>query len=343
VPKLVTDQYAPIQNESMLELAEKLSEFTACTVVTARWDEVRDRLLVALRLNATYLVGNVDPVEFYVIGSTSHDSSLAFRLSLRPFRLACGNMMTTSLPNVDFSYYAKHTLNAPIRISEFEKYLEGIDQIIGSFVNKANEMFFSEMSEEQISSVARKLLDDHFFPKTSGGESGRTPAKQKLANEYVESQLSRIKKILNSPTVTAIQDSAWGGLQAFLEWMQYEMEPPAGDNAKSARILASRAVWPDEKYVTLATAAFNAFSEFVPEVISAKEAPDLNTRIEDMDLTVRTFNCLKREGINTLAELADLTESQLINIRNFGLKSVDEVFDKLSERGLAPKAELESE
>ena len=56
--------------------------------------------------------------------------------------------------------------------------------------------------------------------------------------------------------------------------------------------------------------------------------------IEDLDLTVRSYNCLKREGINTVSELIALSEDQLMNIRNFGSKSVDEVRDKLASMGL---------
>ncbi len=63
----------------------------------------------------------------------------------------------------------------------------------------------------------------------------------------------------------------------------------------------------------------------------------LDIRIEELDLTVRSFNCLKREGINTLAQLVNLTEHQLMNIRNFGQKSVDEVLEKLAERDLQLK------
>jgi len=63
-------------------------------------------------------------------------------------------------------------------------------------------------------------------------------------------------------------------------------------------------------------------------------SPELATPIEDLDLTVRSYNCLKREGINTVSELIALTEDQLMNIRNFGSKSVDEVRDKLASMGL---------
>ncbi len=59
--------------------------------------------------------------------------------------------------------------------------------------------------------------------------------------------------------------------------------------------------------------------------------------IEDLDLSVRSYNCLKREGINTVSELVSLSETQLMNIRNFGQKSVDEVKDKLTELGLSLK------
>jgi DNA-directed RNA polymerase subunit alpha len=64
---------------------------------------------------------------------------------------------------------------------------------------------------------------------------------------------------------------------------------------------------------------------------------ELATPIEELDLSVRSYNCLKREGINTVSELVALSETQLMNIRNFGQKSVDEVKDKLTELGLSLK------
>jgi DNA-directed RNA polymerase subunit alpha len=56
--------------------------------------------------------------------------------------------------------------------------------------------------------------------------------------------------------------------------------------------------------------------------------------IEDMDLTVRSYNCLKREGVTTLGELVQKSEDDLLEIRNFGQKSIDEVKAKLEEMGL---------
>jgi DNA-directed RNA polymerase subunit alpha len=56
--------------------------------------------------------------------------------------------------------------------------------------------------------------------------------------------------------------------------------------------------------------------------------------IEDMDLTVRSYNCLKREGVATVGDLVQKTEEDLLEIRNFGQKSIDEVKAKLEDMGL---------
>ena len=77
--------------------------------------------------------------------------------------------------------------------------------------------------------------------------------------------------------------------------------------------------------------------EIGPAPVEAALSPELALPIEELDLTVRSYNCLKREGINTVAELIGLTEEQLMNIRNFGSKSVDEVRDKLVSMGLSFK------
>ncbi|GGC77059.1 DNA-directed RNA polymerase subunit alpha [Hoyosella rhizosphaerae] len=59
--------------------------------------------------------------------------------------------------------------------------------------------------------------------------------------------------------------------------------------------------------------------------------------IEQLDLTVRSYNCLKREGVHTVGELVSRTESDLLDIRNFGQKSIDEVKVKLHTLGLSLK------
>jgi DNA-directed RNA polymerase subunit alpha len=69
-------------------------------------------------------------------------------------------------------------------------------------------------------------------------------------------------------------------------------------------------------------------------VDTASSSPDLDLPIEDLDLSERPRNCLKRAQVNTVGELLTKTEDDLLNITNFGQKSLDEVKEKLDERGL---------
>ena len=68
---------------------------------------------------------------------------------------------------------------------------------------------------------------------------------------------------------------------------------------------------------------------------AAASSPDLDLPIEDLDLSERPRNCLKRAQVNTIGELLTKTEDDLLNITNFGQKSLDEVKQKLDERGLS--------
>jgi DNA-directed RNA polymerase subunit alpha len=70
---------------------------------------------------------------------------------------------------------------------------------------------------------------------------------------------------------------------------------------------------------------------------AATGSPDLELPIEDLDLSERPRNCLKRAQVNTIGELLLKTEDDLLAITNFGQKSLDEVLVKLDERGLSLK------
>jgi RNA polymerase sigma factor (sigma-70 family) len=58
-----------------------------------------------------------------------------------------------------------------------------------------------------------------------------------------------------------------------------------------------------------------------------------NKKIDDLDFSVRTYNCLKRAGINTIEDLLEKTEEDMMRVRNLGRKSLREVKDKLGEKG----------
>jgi DNA-directed RNA polymerase subunit alpha len=68
---------------------------------------------------------------------------------------------------------------------------------------------------------------------------------------------------------------------------------------------------------------------------SSTGSPDLDLDIEDLDLSERPRNCLKRAQVNTIGELVRRSSDELLAITNFGQKSLDEVIEKLDERGLS--------
>jgi len=64
----------------------------------------------------------------------------------------------------------------------------------------------------------------------------------------------------------------------------------------------------------------------------------LDMSIDELELSVRSYNCLKRAGINTVEQLCDKTPDDMMKVRNLGRKSLDEVLIKLKELGLSLKA-----
>jgi DNA-directed RNA polymerase subunit alpha len=77
--------------------------------------------------------------------------------------------------------------------------------------------------------------------------------------------------------------------------------------------------------------------EIGPSPTDAYALEQLNMPIEQLDLTVRSYNCLKREGVHSVGELITRSEADLMDVRNFGQKSIDEVRAKLQMLGLQLK------
>ena len=82
-------------------------------------------------------------------------------------------------------------------------------------------------------------------------------------------------------------------------------------------------------------------TEFMVERAEVKKEKVLEMTIEELDLSVRSFNCLKRAGIDTVEDLINRTEEDMIKVRNLGRKSLEEVIQKLNSLGLALKKDEE--
>jgi len=86
-------------------------------------------------------------------------------------------------------------------------------------------------------------------------------------------------------------------------------------------------------FIDLSENAKNA--EIMVEKEESKKEKVLETTIEELDLSVRSYNCLKRAGINTVQDLTTRSENDMMKVRNLGRKSLEEVIHKLQGMGLA--------
>ena len=75
-------------------------------------------------------------------------------------------------------------------------------------------------------------------------------------------------------------------------------------------------------------------TQVMVEKEESKKEKVLETSIEDLELSARSFNCLKRAGISTVEDLTNKTEAEMMKVRNLGKKSLDEVTNKLHSLGL---------
>jgi DNA-directed RNA polymerase subunit alpha len=99
-------------------------------------------------------------------------------------------------------------------------------------------------------------------------------------------------------------------------------------------------ITPDDALSTAASIMQEELDLFVSFTNRAEPLPETppnewDIPVETLNLSVRSFNCLKRAGISKVSELLDLTEDEIMKMRNFGKKSLDEIKQVLAERGLA--------
>ncbi|UQS83975.1 DNA-directed RNA polymerase subunit alpha [Bombilactobacillus thymidiniphilus] len=111
-------------------------------------------------------------------------------------------------------------------------------------------------------------------------------------------------------------------------WTNGSIEP------KDAISLAAKVLTEHlEIFVDLTDTAKNA--EMMVEKEETRKEKKLEMTIEELDLSVRSYNCLKRAGINTVQELTDKSEADMMKVRNLGRKSLEEVKVKLINLGLS--------
>ena len=168
---------------------------------------------------------------------------------------------------------------------------------------------------------------------------------------YVDSEIN--KKLLDNKAVGVIpMDASYSPI----ERIHYEVEPARVGQDESYdklifEVTTNGAIKPEEG-IALASRILiehfelltdlSAIADVSGMMVEKTEDPKtkaLETSIEDLDFSVRAYNCLKRAGIHTLQDLVSKSESDMMKIRNLGKKSLKEVLDKIRDMGLTLQEE----
>lgn len=161
------------------------------------------------------------------------------------------------------------------------------------------------------------------------------------------------KKLLSDKKVGTI---AIDSLYSPIEKVSYEVQPARVGQDESydklvLEVWTNGSIRPEESVALAARILMEHFSLFTDlskiadmtgimiEKSEDPKAKALETTIEELDFSVRAYNCLKRAGVHTLQDLVNKSESEMMKIRNLGKKSLKEVLDKVKDLGLVLRDE----
>jgi DNA-directed RNA polymerase subunit alpha len=155
---------------------------------------------------------------------------------------------------------------------------------------------------------------------------GNKKSSMPIGTIAVDSIFSPVKRVSYNVEHTRV------GQQTDYDKLVLKVETDGSTEPEEALAMASRII---NDHMNLLVEEASAESIFV-----SAETEDLdlaNKPVEDMDLSVRSYNCLKKANIDTLGQLIQTKEADLMSVKNFGKKSIDEIKEKLEEMELSLK------
>ncbi|MCR5096840.1 MAG: DNA-directed RNA polymerase subunit alpha [Erysipelotrichaceae bacterium] len=127
------------------------------------------------------------------------------------------------------------------------------------------------------------------------------------------------------------------GQSAKYDELTMEVWTDGSINPKESLALAAKILVSHFDLLTEIDTEVNAMNSLMKDSVNEGNAKKVNMSIDDLDLTVRSYNCLKRAGISTVEELTQKTEEEMARVRNLGKKSLKEVKEKLQALNLSFK------
>ncbi|MDD3048912.1 MAG: DNA-directed RNA polymerase subunit alpha [Bacilli bacterium] len=161
----------------------------------------------------------------------------------------------------------------------------------------------------------------------------RAEEQKKIANDKkvgtiaIDAQYSPIERVNYDVERARVgQDSSYDKLNLYV-WTKGSVQPHAAV-AEAASILIAQLDKIDDPEFT------DAIKGLMKQNLEDPKQKALETSIDDLELSVRAYNCLKRAGVNVVQDLINKSEAEMMKIRNLGKKSLKEVIDKIKDMGL---------
>ncbi len=197
------------------------------------------------------------------------------------------------------------------------------------------------LADEQVSIIN----PDHYICHVNAGKELRMVMKAKKGNGYVSAKNNVIYRddvndisidSIYTPIVkanynvekTRVEDSGDYDKLTIEVWTNGSINPKEAIGTASKMLI-------DHLQTIVELSETEIEEDFMVERKSEEKNRNLEKPIEDLDLSVRSYNCLKRAGIHTIGELIEKTEEDMMKVRNLGKKSLKEVKQKLEEMNLS--------
>lgn len=226
---VMTETYTPIQNESLIRIAEALHEDINMDAVCVLSDGKKVTFTARVR-GAEGDVVPGDPVQQYLIGCTSHDGSIPFQLLFSPIRVVCQNTLSAALGlasnqrNRDNSIRIRHTKNADSLIQRLPELVDVRRQQFIGGLDELRHMAATPCSMAQFRQYISTVFADQLQGTVNDVRGDKSTARPKVLEDLPawSSILQKFDGKAIGSELLASHETVWGAYQAVTEYISHE-------------------------------------------------------------------------------------------------------------------------
>jgi DNA-directed RNA polymerase, alpha subunit, bacterial and chloroplast-type len=194
------------------------------------------------------------------------------------------------------------------------------------------DLVIATLAEGGVLEIEMKAQNGRGYVSADANKALYQGSSQGIGTIYTDSIYTPVTKISYESEPTRVGQDANYDRLVFEIWTNGSISP------QESLALGSKILIDHLELLTNVHEAVNDEESLIKDAVGESNNKGLIMMIEDLDLSVRSYNCLKRAGIQTVEELVQRSEDEMMRVRNLGKKSLKEVKDKLIELGLGFKS-----